>query len=42
LISVFTIGIWLPIWAICGLSNSIERKKIERKILKLEKEKMSK
>ena len=34
ILSVLTVGLWLPIWALCGLSNCIERKKIERKVRK--------
>ena len=35
LISVFTLGIWVPVWIIVALSNSIERKKIDRALGKV-------
>ena len=35
LISLFTAGMWIPVWIICALSNSTERGKIDRKLAKL-------
>ena len=32
LLSVVTAGLWLIVWAICGLSNSIENRRIDRLI----------
>ena len=29
LLSVFTLGIWVPVWIIVALSNAIERGKID-------------
>ena len=34
ILSVLTVGFWIPIWALCGLSNANERKKIEQKLRK--------
>ena len=36
LLSIFTVGLWIPIWIIVGLSNSIEKKKLDHKITKIE------
>ena len=35
LLSVFTLGIWVPVWIIVALSNAIERKKIDRELGKV-------
>ena len=35
LLSVFTLGIWVPVWVIVTLSNAIERKKIDRELGKV-------
>ena len=35
LLSVFTLGIWVPVWIIVALSNAIERKKIDRALGKI-------
>lgn len=36
LLSVLTMGVWVPVWALVALSNALERGKIERKIRKME------
>ena len=35
LLSVFTLGIWVPVWIIVTLSNAIERGKIDRELGKV-------
>jgi len=35
ILSVVTLGIWLPLWLIVGISNSIEYARIERQVRKL-------
>ena len=35
LLSVFTLGIWVPVWIIVALSNAIERGKIDRELGKV-------
>ena len=35
LLSVFTLGIWVPVWVIVALSNAIERGKIDRELGKV-------
>ena len=35
LLSVFTLGIWVPVWIIVALSNAIERGKIDRELGKI-------
>jgi len=35
LLSVITAGLWIPVWLLVGINNSIERGRIERKIGKL-------
>lgn len=35
LLSILTGGLWIFIWIICALSNSIENRKIDRAIEKL-------
>lgn len=35
IMSIITLGLWVPIWALVALSNGIERMKCERKINKL-------
>lgn len=35
ILSILTGGLWVVIWILCGISNSIERKKIESKINKM-------
>ena len=35
LLSVFTLGIWVPVWIIVTMSNAIERKKIDRELGKV-------
>lgn len=32
LLSVITVGFWIPVWVIVAMSNAIERSKIERKL----------
>ncbi len=32
LLCIPTAGLWLIVWAICGLSNSIENRRIDREI----------
>ncbi len=32
LLTLFTLGLWIPVWILCGFSNSVERKKIETQI----------
>lgn len=34
LLSVVTAGVWLVVWIICALSNSMENSRIDRKIAK--------
>ena len=36
ILSLLTIGLWLPIWALVGISNSIERRRIINKLGKLQ------
>ena len=35
ILSIITVGMWIPIWLLCGLSNGIENAKLDRKINKL-------
>ena len=35
LLSVFTLGIWVPVWITVALSNAIERGKIDRELGKV-------
>ena len=35
LLSVVTVGIWIPVWVLVAVSNTIERGKINRKIAEL-------
>ena len=35
MLSVFTFGLWVPVWIIVALSNAIERKKIDRALGKV-------
>jgi hypothetical protein len=32
LLSLVTVGIWVPVWLIVAMSNKIERAKIDRKM----------
>jgi hypothetical protein len=32
ILSIITLGLWIPVWMLCGLSNSIEKRKIDRKL----------
>jgi len=36
LLSVITVGLWLPIWLLCGISNYNERLKIDKRLRVLE------
>lgn len=36
ILSVITMGFWLPVWALVTLSNGIENARIDAKINKLE------
>lgn len=38
LLSVVTVGWWVPVWILVSLSNSIERGKTERRIEKMSDE----
>jgi hypothetical protein len=31
ILSVITVGLWLPVWVLVAISNSIERGKVERR-----------
>ncbi len=35
ILSIITVGFWIPIWMIVGLNSVIERKRIEGRIKKL-------
>jgi len=32
ILTLFTLGLWTPVWILCALSNAGERAKIERQI----------
>jgi hypothetical protein len=36
ILSVLTVGFWIPIWILVAVSHSLERKKIDAKLGKLE------
>lgn len=36
LLSLITAGLWVPVWVLVALSHSIERRKIDRKLGKLD------
>jgi len=36
LLSLVTVGLWLPVWGLVTLSNGIERRKIDKKLRKAE------
>jgi len=36
LLSIITAGLWIPIWILVAISNSIEIAKIDRKIMREE------
>jgi len=40
LLSILTGGLWLIIWFLVGINNSIENSRLDRKIRKAEKEAM--
>ena len=35
ILSLITVGLWLPVWIIVALSNSIENARIDREVGKL-------
>ena len=35
ILSIVTVGFWIPVWFIVALSNSIENARIDRKVGKL-------
>lgn len=35
-LSLLTIGLWVPIWILVTVSNSIERRRIDRRLMKVE------
>lgn len=35
-LSVLTAGLWLPVWALVTVSNSLENSRIDRQLRKLE------
>lgn len=35
ILSLSTVGLWIPVWVIVALSNSIENARIDRKVGKL-------
>lgn len=35
ILSLITVGLWLPVWIIVTLSNSIENRRIDREVGKL-------
>ena len=35
ILSIVTVGLWIPVWVIVALSNSIENARIDRKVGKL-------
>lgn len=35
ILSLVTVGLWIPVWIIVTLSNSIENRRIEREVGKL-------
>lgn len=35
LLSVITVGLWIPVWLLVALSHGIERAKIDRKLEKM-------
>lgn len=35
ILSIVTVGFWVPVWVIVALSNSIENARIDRKVGKL-------
>lgn len=35
ILSIVTAGLWIPVWVIVALSNSIENARIDRKVGKL-------
>ena len=37
ILSILTVGLWVPIWALCAISNSLERSKIDRKLERAER-----
>lgn len=37
LLSIITVGFWVPIWILVTISNNIENARIDRKIIKLSK-----
>lgn len=38
LVCLLTIGMWLPIWVLIGVSNSLHNSSVDRKLNKLAKE----
>ena len=37
ILSILTVGLWVPIWILCAISNSLERSKIDRKLMRTER-----
>lgn len=37
ILSLITFGMWIPVWLIVTLSNSIERGKIDRKLYRIDR-----
>lgn len=35
ILSLVTVGLWIPVWIIVTLSNSIENRRIDREVSKL-------
>ena len=35
ILSIVTVGLWVPVWIIVTLSNSIENRRIDREVSKL-------
>ena len=36
IMSVITAGLWLPVWLLCGISNHMERGRIDKKLENVE------
>lgn len=36
IMSILTVGFWIPVWMLCGLNNWIENKRIYKKVRKLD------
>lgn len=38
ILSVLTVGLWVPVWFIVALNHAIERGRIDRKLAKLDRD----